>query len=453
MNPQESAVLARDLRETVPVIDAATGIYYHTREGQRIIDGCGGSAVACLGYQNPRVQNAITAQMERVPYCHSQFFTTAASEDLATAIIATTENKMAKFLALSSGSEAMEVAMKLARQYFLELPVPQPQRTKFISRQPSYHGATLSTLSLGGHLSRRAPFEPLLSPGHGKVSQCNAYRGMVSGECVEDYVSRLAAELDHEFGKTPPGTVCAFVAETITGASTGCVVPVPGYWPAIEAVCRRHGALLILDEIMCGMGRTGTMHAWQQEGVVPNIQAVGKSLGGGYVPVSGVLIDHEISQTLRAGSGVLSHGQSFQAHPVACAAALAVQRVISDEHLLDNVTKMGHLLGRALETRLGSHPHVGNIRGRGLFWAVEFVSDKVAKRTFPPARNVGPSICKFAAQPPYNISVYPGKGTADGIYGDHVLLAPAYVVNAEEIELIVNALAGAIFQFFSGENI
>lgn len=286
--------------------------------------------------------------------------------------------------------------MKLARQYFLELPTPQPQRTRFIARKPSYHGITLGALATGGHVLRRQPFEPLLPQNTSHVSPCYPYRGKEEGETDADYVARLAAELDAEFQRVGPENVCAFVAEPVVGAvstisllwidifffrravvlildfsqALGAVSAVPGYFKAMKAVCERYGALLILDEIMSGMGRCGTLHAWEQEDVVPDLQTIGKGLGGGYAPVSGLLIGEKIVQTLDKGTGVFRHGQTYQGHPISCAAALAVQKVIKEENLLENIRNMGVYLESQLKSRLGAHPYVGDIRGKGLFWGV-----------------------------------------------------------------------------------
>lgn len=260
--------------------------------------------------------------------------------------------------------------MKLARQYYLELSTPQPQRTRFIARQPSFHGSTLGALAVGGHKSRRDPFEPLLAQHTSHVSPCYAYRGKKANETDAAYVARLAAELEAEFQRVGPENVCAFIAEPVVGAAIGAVPAVAGYFPAMKTVCERHGALLILDEIMCGMGRSGTLHAWEQESVVPDIQTIGKGLGGGYAPASGLLINDRVVQALDKGSGAFRHGQTYQGHAISCAAALAVQRVIQEEGLLANVRNMGESLGSQLAQRLGTHPNVGDIRGKGLFWGV-----------------------------------------------------------------------------------
>lgn len=299
----------------------------------------------------------------------------------------------------------------MARQYFLESQPSQEKRTKFIARRESYHGTTLGALSVGGHVARRAMFEPLLLRNISRVSPCNAYRGVRDGETVEQYVARLAAELDEEFQRLGPETVCAFVAEPVVGAALGCVPPVPGYFAAMRAVCDRHGALLILDEVMSGMGRTGTMHAWQSPliGVVPDIQTIGKGLGGGYAPVAGMLVSHKVVDAMQKGSGSFGHGQTYQGHPIACRAALEVVRTIKEEKLVEKVQAAGRLLGDLLRKRVAVLPHVGDVRGKGLFWAVsrtltsiemflsqilqiEFVRDKDTKEPFEPSEGIAMGI-------------------------------------------------------------
>ena len=266
----------------------------------------------------------------------------------------------------------MEAAIKLSRQYFLELSPPQPQRFRFIARKESYHGTTLGALSMSGHLARRGLFEPVLIPADtiSRVSACNAYHGRKQSESTSAYVARLAQELDIEFERVGPDSVCAFVAEPIVGAALGCVPAVPGYFKAMKAVCDKYGALLIFDEVMCGMGRSGTLHAWEQEGVVPDLQTIGKGLGGGYAAIAGVLVGQRVVHALEKGTGAFAHGQTYQGHPIACAAALEVQRIITEERLVENVAKLGARLERSLKDRLGGHPNVGDIRGKGLFWGV-----------------------------------------------------------------------------------
>jgi len=365
-----SSVLHRSLHHEPMRVVRAFGNYLELSTGQHIFDATGGAAVACLGHGNTRVNAAVAKQMQDVSYCHSLFFSSNSAEELAEELTRSTHGHMTKLFVVSSGSEAMEAAMKLARQYFLEVATPQPQRTIFIGRKESYHGNTLGSLSMSGHVARRSLFEPMLLGNISRVSACNAYRGMKRGETTEQYVARLAEELNDEFVRVGPETVIAFVAEPVVGAALGCVPAVPGYFKAMKAVCDKYGALLILDEIMCGMGRTGSLHAWEQEGVVPDIQTIGKGLGGGYAAVAGILINRRVVNALEQGTGAFSHGQTYQGHPVACAAALEVQRIIREHGLLANVRQMGTLLETLLKQKLGNHPHVGDIRGRGLFWGV-----------------------------------------------------------------------------------
>jgi adenosylmethionine-8-amino-7-oxononanoate aminotransferase len=333
----------------------------------------------------------------------------------------------------------MEAALKIARQHFLE--AGQPRRTRFIARRQSYHGNTLGALAAGGNAMRRAPYEPILSQAFSHVSPCYAYRDQRAGEDDAAYVARLAAELEAEFQRLGPDTVIAFCAETVVGATLGCATALPGYFRAMREVCDRHGALLILDEVMSGMGRTGTLHAWEQEGIHPDIEVIAKGLGGGYQPIGGILVHGRVIEALRRGSGSFKHGQTYQAHPVACAAAIAVQEAIRDEGLLANVRAMGALLEKGLRARLGQHPHVGDIRGRGLFWAIELVRDRDDKQPFDPALAVNERIKREAFA--RGLACYPMGGTIDGRLGDHVILAPPYVANSSDIEAIVDRFDAA----------
>ncbi|TKA67182.1 hypothetical protein B0A49_05821 [Cryomyces minteri] len=445
----KSALLHRNLQHAPIRVIGASGNHLHLSSGRRILDSTGGAAVACLGHGNERVKKAVARQMEEVSYCHTLLFTTPAAEGLAQELISSTNGAMAKTFIVSSGSEAMEAAMKLARQFFLESIPPQPRRTRFVARRESYHGNTLGALSMSGHVARRALFEPILMDNVSHVSACNAYRGMSNGETTDEYVARLAQELDDEFTRLGPDTVCAFVAEPVVGAALGCVPAVQGYFQAMQDVCRKHGALLVLDEIMSGMGRCGTLHAWEQEGIVPDIQTIGKGLGGGYATVAGILINHRVIDVLSRGTGAFAHGQTYQGHPVSCAAALEVQRIIREEGLVDNVRKMGILLEHGLKQRLADHPNVGDIRGRGLFWGIEFVRDKATKKPFDPRDAIAMGVHEKGMQPPYHISLYPGTGTVDGRMGDHVLLAPPYNITASDVALIVKLASQVVEDFFA----
>ncbi|KAL1302724.1 hypothetical protein AAFC00_003078 [Neodothiora populina] len=446
-----SSILHRSLHTDPHSVITAKDNYLTLSNGQRILDATGGAAVTCLGHGNTRVRDAVMKQMdEGVAYCHSLFFATAAAEELASELIEETGGVMERVFVVSSGSEAVEAALKLARQYFLEIRPAQPQRTKFISRLQSYHGTTLGALGAGGHLARREAFEPLLIRTTGRVSPCNAYRDMRDGESTDEYVARLAKELDDEFVRLGPETVCAFIAEPVVGAALGCVPPIPGYFPAMKAVCEKHGALLILDEVMSGMGRTGYLHAWQNPlvGVTPDVQTIGKALGSGYMPIAAMLVNRRVVATMRAGSGAFMHGQTYQGHPVACAAALEVSKIIKEDKLVQNCAEMGELLGQLLKEKVLGLEGVGDVRGAGLFWGIEFVKNKQTKEPFDPSEGIAMGVHQLAIQPPFNISIYPGTGTVDGKRGDHVLIAPAYNVTPGFVVLIVNTVAQVISKFF-----
>src|SRR4051812_8029804 len=329
-----------------PVATRGDGMYLHLADGTRIIDGSGGAAVACLGHGNRRVAEAIGRQAATMAYAHTGTFSSAPAEELAHTVLDGEPGGLTHAYFCSSGSEGTEAALKLARQYFVE--IGQPQRTRFIARRQGYHGNTLGALGVGGNMMRRALYEPILAPAFSLVSPCFAYRFQRDGETDAQYVDRLADELEAEFQRLGPDTVIAFVAEPVVGATTGCVAAPPGYFQRVREICDRHGALLILDEVMCGMGRTGTLHAWEQEGVAPDIQAIAKSLGGGYQSIGATLASAKIVDAMREGSGAFQHGHTYLAHPMACAAALAVQNVIKEEGLLERVRTLGDILEERL---------------------------------------------------------------------------------------------------------
>ncbi len=416
------------------------GLKLTLADGREVIDASGGAAVACLGHGNRQIAEVIGVQAQKLGYAHAGSFTTEPAEALADLLLKDEPGGLTHAFFVSSGSEAMESALKLARQYFVEQ--GEPNRCRFIARRQSYHGNTLGALGAGGNLARRAPYEPVMSDRFSLVSPCFPFHYQRAGESDEQYVTRLAAELDHEFQRLGPDTVAAFCAEPVVGATAGCVTALPGYFRAIREVCNRHGALLILDEVMCGNGRTGTMHAWQQEGITPDIQAIGKGLGGGYQPIAGILISKRVVDSLAAGSGAFVHGHTYQSHPVACAAALEVQRIIIKHKLLANVRKQGALLEKRLRETFAAHPFVGDIRGRGLFFALEFLQDRERKVPFDPQLKVHERIKDHALRA--GIGVYPSGGTIDGRAGDHVLIAPPYTATARDIEEIVERLEVAI---------
>jgi adenosylmethionine-8-amino-7-oxononanoate aminotransferase len=433
-------LMHRSLREAPPIAVGGHGIRLVEAGGREIIDASGGAAVSCLGHGHPRVVEAIRRQAGQLAYAHTGFFSTEPAEELAEMLVGHEPGGLAFAYFVCGGSEAVEASLKMARQYFLEL--GQPQRTRFIARRQSYHGNTLGALALGGNAWRRAPYAPLLSDAFSHVTPAFAYREMREDENEADFVARLAAELEAEFQRLGPDNVAAFVAEPVVGATSGCVTAPTGYFKAVREVCDRHGALLILDEVMSGMGRTGTLHAWEQEGVSPDIQAIAKGLGGGYQPIGGVLASGRVVAAMRDGSGAFQHGHTYLAHPMACAAALEVQKVIRDENLLANVVAMGARLEGRLHERFGNHRHVGDIRGRGLFRAIELVRDRSTKEAFDPALRLHARVKAAAFE--RGLGCYPSGGTVDGQRGDHVLLAPPYITAPGEIDEIVDILGEAV---------
>jgi adenosylmethionine-8-amino-7-oxononanoate aminotransferase len=440
-----SRVLHRTVSFQPSVAVRGEGLMLTLSDGRQIIDASGGAAVACLGHGNTRVAAAVGAQASKLAYAHTGFFTSEPAEALADILLENEPGGLSHAFFVSSGSEAMESALKLARQYFLER--GEPNRTRYIARRQSYHGNTLGSLAAGGNIGRRIPYEPIFSDRFSLVSPCFPFHYRHDGESEAQLVARLADELDREFQRLGPETVAAFCAEPVVGATAGCVTALPGYFPAIRAVCDRYGALLILDEIMCGAGRTGTMHAWEQEGVTPDIQAIGKGLGGGYQPIAAILISKTIVASLAAGTGAFVHGHTYQAHPVACAAALEVQRIIAEENLLANVRKQGDLLESLLRQRFADHPHVGDIRGRGLFFALEFLEDRAHKRPFNHERQIHEQVKDHGLR--LGLGIYPSGGTIDGRRGDHVLIAPPYISTARDIETIVDRLEQVINATFA----
>ncbi|MCO6416826.1 aspartate aminotransferase family protein [Siccirubricoccus sp. KC 17139] len=435
-----SHLVHRSLRSDPPLAVRGEGIFLYDADGRQIIDGSGGAAVACLGHGHPKVIAAIKAQLDKLAYAHTALFSCDSAEALADVMVGHAPGGLTHAYFCSSGSEGNEAAIKMARQYFLE--IGQPQRVNFIARRQSYHGNTLGALSAGGNAMRRAPYAPILSKAFHHVSPCYPYRDRRDDESDAQYVARLVAELEAEFQRLGPDTVIAFMAETVVGATLGCATALPGYFEGVKAVCDRHGALLILDEVMSGMGRCGTLHAWEQEGVSPDIQIVAKGLGGGYQPIGGILVHRRVIEGLSRGSGAFMHGHTYQAHPVACAAALAVQQVMAEEKLLENVRAMGARLKQRLTERFGNHRHIGDIRGRGLFWAVEFVQDRATKQVFDPALKLNERVKQEAFR--RGLACYPMGGTIDGRHGDHAILAPPYIATPEQIDAIVEIFGEAI---------
>jgi adenosylmethionine-8-amino-7-oxononanoate aminotransferase len=434
-----SRVFHRAPKVSLPTAVAGDGIYIIDDNGKQYLDGSGGAAVSCLGHSDPDVREAVKAQVDELAFAHSGFFTTNPAEDLADFLVERAPGDMRAVYMLSGGSEAVEAALKMARQYHLEN--NEPDRARFIARRQSYHGNTLGALSVGGNVWRREPYAPLLT-NVSLIAPCYPYRDITDGETEEEYGLCIANELETEILKLGPGNVAAFIAETVGGATAGVLPPVKGYFKRIREICDNHGVVMILDEVMCGMGRTGTLFACEQDGVAPDIVCIAKGLGAGYQPIGATMVTDKIYSAFVNGSGAFQHGHTYMGHPVACAASLAVHQKIERLDLLSNVRAQGEALMGKLHARFGNNPYVGDIRGRGLFQGIEFVADRMSKEPFDPAHKLHARIKKHAFEA--GLICYPGGATADGVRGDHVLLAPPFIINDEQLDELVDKLGHAI---------
>lgn len=434
-----SHIIHRSLRSTPAVATGAEGAYIFDTHGKSYLDACGGAAVSCLGHAHPDVLAAMHRQIDQLAYAHTSFFTSDTVEQLAEQLTRTAPGDLNYAYFVSGGSEAVETALKLARQYVVE--IGQPMRTRFIARRQSYHGNTLGALAVGGNEWRRRQFAPLLIDVI-RVSACNEYRDRRADETQQEYTQRLLNELEQAIIDAGPETIIGFCAETVVGATTGATPPTPGYFKGVRRLCDKYGLLYIADEVMCGMGRTGTLHAFEQDEVVPDLVTIAKGLGGGYQPIGAVLASEKIVSALQAGSGLFQHGHTYICHATAASAALAVQQVIERDNLLEAVKQQGDYLQRALRQRLGELPHVGDTRGRGLFAGVELVRDKVSKAPFDPALKLHAAIKANCME--RGLMVYPMGGTIDGQSGDHILIAPPFIITPLQIDFIVDTLEQVI---------
>ncbi|XVO85343.1 aspartate aminotransferase family protein [Pseudomonas palleroniana] len=434
-----SHVFHRSLTQSYPIAVKGEGPYLIDANQRRYLDASGGAAVSCLGHSDPDVIEAVRRQVGQLAYAHTSFFTTQVMEELADFLVARAPAGIDSVYFVSGGSEAIEAALKLARQYFIE--VGQPQRKHLIARRQSYHGNTLGALATGGNEWRRRQFEPLLiDVSH--VSPCYAYRQQQEGESAEALGVRLAGELEAEILRLGAENVMAFVAEPVVGATLGAVTAVPGYFKRIRDVCDRHGVLLILDEVMCGMGRTGSLFAAEQEGITADLITIAKGLGAGYQPIGATLVSRKIRDAIASGSGFFQHGHTYIGHATACAAALAVQKAIESRGLLAQVNRLGEGLRERLLDRFAEHPHIGDIRGRGLFQGIELVADRNSKAPFDPALKLHAKLKQAAMAE--GLMCYPMGGTIDGQRGDHILLAPPFILEDHHLDEIADKLLVAV---------
>jgi len=438
-----SHVFHRSNKASYPVAVKGDGIYIIDKEGKKYLDGSSGAAVSCLGHSNESVRQAIKKQVDQLAYAHTSFFTTEPMEQLADWLVQRAPDGLERVYFVSGGSEAVEAAIKLARQYFLE--IGKPEKKYVIARNQSYHGNTLGALSAGGNQWRRKQFEPMLiNMSH--IAACYEYRGKEEGETSYDYGQRVAGELEDKINQLGADNVVAFIAEPVVGATIGCVAATEGYFKKIREICTKYDVLLILDEVMCGMGRTGKLFACEYDGITGDIITIAKGLGGGYQPIGATLVSGKIYNAITNGTGFFQHGHTYIGHATACAASLAVQQVIEKDNLLDNVKKMGKLLESKLRSCFEGHPNVGDIRGRGLFYGVEFVKDQRTKEALDPSLKLNVKLKANAMQE--GLMCYGMGGTIDGKLGDHVMFAPPFIIDEKGINEIIEKFDRAVNKTF-----
>lgn len=444
----KSHIFHRDSRKTYTEAIGGRGCWLFDRNGNRYLDACGGAAVSALGHQHPTIIKAMHTQIDKLAYAHTSFFSSEPAEKLADKLVESApffgsdlNQRLDRVYFVSSGSESIEAALKLARQVAIER--GEVQRTLFLARRQSYHGNTLGALSVGGNAWRREPFKDLLMPAK-HVDACYEYRGRAQGESLNDYSNRLVKQFEDTVLEVGPSRVLAFVVEPVVGATLGAVPPTPNYFRGIREICSRYGILLILDEVMCGMARTGTLFAYEQEAIDPDMVCIAKGLGGGYQPIAALMVSRSIHESIMKGSGFFQHGHTYLGHPVACATALAVLEVFSKENVLAEVSHRSKYFFDALHQVFDGHPNVGDIRGRGLFLGLELVADKDTKAPFPPGQRLH-AVLKATALD-NGLMCYPMGGTIDGRHGDHVLLAPPLVILNQEIDQAVSMLAASLDQ-------
>ncbi len=436
-------IFHRHCHSRLPYAVAGEGAYIIDQQGKRYLDGCGGAAVSCLGHDHPKVIAAVKQQLDAIPFAHSAFFTSEPAEQLADTLVADAPGDLNHVYFVSGGSEAVEAALKMARQYFTEK--GETDRQYFIARRQSYHGNTLGALAVGGNQWRRQQFDPLLSPVQ-HIAPCYTYRDQLPEETEYAYGQRVAGELEEALLETGPERVLAFVVEPVVGATAGAVPAVPGYLKRVREICDQYGILLIFDEVMCGMGRTGHLFACDEDAVAPDLLTIAKGLGAGYQPIGATLVSDKVYQAIADGSGFFQHGHTYMAHPSACAAALAVQQIIKEDKLLENVKNMSDYLFTGMRERFAEHPYVGDIRGRGLFMGVELVEDRVTKQPFAPQTALNAKIKQAAFQ--RGLMCYPMAGTIDGQNGHHVLIAPPFILPQSQADELMDKFALALDDTF-----
>ena len=432
---QKSNIFPRHTSYDLPISSYGDGCYIIDSNGKKYLDGSCGAAVSCLGHSDQSVKEAIIKQTEKLAFAHTSFFTSEPAEELAQVLSKNSPIGLDKVYFVSSGSEAIEASLKLAKQYFNE--IGKPKKHKVISRKQSYHGNTLGALAVGGNVWRKSFFEDLLIKTS-LISPCYKYRHQDNTESEIEYGLRIADELEEEIIHLGPDNVMAFIAETVVGATAGALTPVEGYFKRIREICTKYNVLLILDEVMCGMGRTGTLFACDEEKIIPDIITIAKGLGAGYQPIAAMMCQNFIYEAISQGSGFFQHGHTYLGHPIACAASLAVVNKLLKENFPEQVRKKGEYLQKHLEITLSQNQYIGDIRGRGLFRGIELVQNRETKEPFPRNLNIAGKIKKKALD--LGLICYPMQGTVDGTVGDHILIAPPFIINENEMNEISQKL-------------
>lgn len=430
-------VFPRRLDRPLPKVATAQGVWIEDADGRRYLDASGGAVVVNVGHGRREIARAVHDQMLRHHYVHPTMFTSDAVEQLATALAEHGPSDLKRFYFLTSGSEAVEAAIKLARQIHLD--AGRPQRIRLIARWKSYHGLTLGALSAMGRTAFRAPYAPLLTEVvHIPPPYClRCSYGLNYPGCGVRCASALAETIEN----VGPDTVSAFLAETVSGGTLAALPPPPEYWKIIREICDRFGVLLILDEVMCGMGRTGRWFACQHYEVQPDIATLGKGLSGGTLALSAVGVRDIHFDAICGGGRVFVHGGTFTHHPVAAAAGLAAIRILEQEQLVERVERLGPFLGRKIQAALQEHPHVADVRGIGFLWGVELVEDKNSLRPFARAEKVAERLWEAIRR--RGVLVYSATGLA-GTDGDAFLVAPPFIITEDEVNLAVNSIRNGV---------
>jgi adenosylmethionine-8-amino-7-oxononanoate aminotransferase len=438
-----SALFPRNFKKSLPTAVRGEGSWIISSDGQRYLDASGQAAVVSIGHGVQEVAQAMAAQASQIAFAHTTQFHSVPAEKLAARLLALAPPNFAngRVYFTSGGSEATETAIKIARQFHLESGAPEKFRV--VSRRQSYHGSTLGAMAVSGNVARRAPYRPLL-PEWGHIAPCFCYRcpfdktfPACNVACADDLESFLAANY--------ATTVSAFLFEPVVGATLGAAAPPDGYIQRIAEICRERGILLIADEIMSGMGRTGKPFAVQHSGADPDLILVGKGVASGYAPLGAVLISERVAEAFAKGSGAFQHGFTYQAHPVSTAAGNAVLDVLEKQNLFARDEPAATQLRNSLAP-FEAHPNAGEIRGLGLLLGLEFVKNKFTREPFPKEQNIAEKIRQAMLQK--NVLTYPTQGCVDGLRGDHILLAPPFILTVEESQLIAGALQFALAQVF-----